>query len=58
MSFAQLGGDASRDTKSTVRLDSSAAGQALCVRLHGYAAPPGGRRVVLASYYSVDTQMR
>ena len=24
----------------------------------GYAVPPGGRRVVLASYFSVDTQMR
>jgi len=55
---SQLGADASRDTKSMVRLGNSAAGQALCVRLHGYAVPPGGRRVVLASYFSVDTQMR
>jgi hypothetical protein len=55
---SQLGADASRDTKSMVRLGNSAAGRALCVRLHGYAVPPGGRRVVLASYFSVDTQMR
>ena len=54
----QLGLDNSFDTKSMVRLGSEAAGKELCVRLHGYAVPPGGRRVVLASYFSVDTQMR
>lgn len=55
---ADLGYDSSFDTKSMVRLGTSAASKALCVRLKGYAVPPGGRRVVLASYFSVDTSMR
>ncbi len=53
-----LGYDISFDTKSMVRRGASAAGKALCVRLKGYAVPPAGRRVVLASYFSVDTSMR
>lgn len=54
----QLGADTSRDTKSMVRLGAVAAGKQLCVRVRGYAVPPAGRRVVIASYLSVDTQMR
>jgi hypothetical protein len=55
---AYLGGDSSYDTKSMVRVGSIAAGRALCVRVTGYAIPPEGRRVVLTSYFSVDTAMR
>jgi len=53
-----LGYDTSFDTKSMVRLGAESAGKALCVRVKGYAVPPAGRRVVLASYFSVDTSMR
>jgi hypothetical protein len=55
---SNMGYDTSFDTKSMVRVGSAAAGKALCVRVKGYAVPPEGRRVVLASYFSVDTQMR
>ena len=53
-----LGYDVGFDTKSMVRVGTEAAGKALCVRVKGYAVPPAGRRVVLASYFSVDTAMR
>jgi Subtilase family len=54
-----LGEDSSYDVKSMVRLNgTAAAGRALCVRVMGYAVPPEGRRVVLASYFSRDTSMR
>ncbi len=55
---AYYGTDTSLDVKSMVRAGSEAAGDSLCVQVHGYGVPTEGRRVVLAMYYSVDTLMR
>lgn len=51
--------DISRDIHSMVRLGTSAAGKALCNRLHAYHVPSGQtRRVHVFAYYSGDTNMR
>jgi hypothetical protein len=56
---ASLGLDSSDDVKKMVRMDTSAAGQALCARLNAIHMPAGeSRRAHVFAYYSGDTAMR
>ncbi|MBI3205745.1 MAG: hypothetical protein HYZ29_29685 [Myxococcales bacterium] len=56
---APAGGDELSSRVTARRNDVALLHAPLRARLtNGYAAPPAGRRVVLASYFSVDTSMR
>lgn len=61
--YTTYGSDVSYDVKSTVRVGTAAAGNAICTRLHAYSVPGLGlwgesRRAHVFNYYSGNTNMR